>query len=500
MKKLISLIAGFILASVLMMAQSGQWERTGVKEYGTGGYDRNGKSERIDNRYSNGSFNSEIKSNDANKGYIIFRKATFSTPAASYKPGASFTVNMSMSVKLHRGSGITPSGTAGAAIVYGEAGSNTSVNPALSLKGRDQQGSKSLSVTFPTRQGAGSDVVSIVYSCLDMKVVYRYKWVSNDPAPVQVMEPQVTEEAPVIRTDPEPVADPEPVVEEIETTEPVFGIVHEDDEDMGCLGEMDLDSEAWPESEQVETSVEDEQQYEEKPSRKDNKSKASKSKSGKKAKSRRAVQPKSKMDQVLFSFFGKDFTLKETLLYGGGGLLGILLIVLLLVLLLRKGDPEKKAAKEAARAEAMAAAQAAAAERKAAMEKAAAERKAAMEKAAAERKAQAEAAMAARQAAAAEAKEKAEKAAAERKAAMEKAAAERKAQAEAAMAARQAAAAEAKAKAEAAAKAPAAEAPAAKEEPAAPAEAKPTPRFCEACGAPLEPGAKFCGQCGHKIG
>lgn len=484
MKRILSLIGGLLLAAVIGLAQ-GKWEQVGVSQYGTGGINRSG--ERIDNSYNAGKFNSEVKSTSKNNPYVYFRKGQFSVPAKTYQPGQTLTVSMSLSVRRHSGSG-TPKGSAGATLVGGQAGQGTSVPSQISVSGKDAAKSGSVEMAIPSRSQAGNNF-SIVYSCFDIKVVYLYRWVEDKPAAESVREPVVAAEAPVL---PEIQLTEEEVLDSIQANE---GIVLPDDTIL-----PPADSAFFEESfedESVDASI---------------------------AEAAEALK-EADTDTVL-SLLGFDLTKKDLILYGIIGGLGLLVLILLLVLLFRK-NPAKKAAKEEARkaaAEAKAAAKAEAAEKAAAAKaerdaKLAEQRAAAAEKAAAAKAAQ-EAKRAelkaAQEAKAAELKQKQEAAKAEReaklagaKAAQEAKRAELQAAQEAKRAelkaAQEAKAAELKAKREAAlaAKAAATAAAAAKAEAPKPEE-KPAEKpagkkFCENCGAPLDPDAVFCENCGTKV-
>ncbi len=484
MKRILSLIGGLLLAAVIGLAQ-GKWEQVGVSQYGTGGINRSG--ERIDNSYNAGKFNSEVKSTSKNNPYVYFRKGQFSVPAKTYQPGQTLTVSMSLSVRRHSGSG-TPKGSAGATLVGGQAGQGTSVPSQISVSGKDAAKSGSVEMAIPSRSQAGNNF-SIVYSCFDIKVVYLYRWVEDKPAAESVREPVVAAEAPVL---PEIQLTEEEVLDSIQANE---GIVLPDDTILPPADSAFFEESL--EDEPVDASI---------------------------AEAAEALK-EADTDTVL-SLLGFDLTKKDLILYGIIGGLGLLVLILLLVLLFRK-NPAKKAAKEEARkaaAEAKAAAKAEAAEKAAAAKaerdaKLAEQRAAAAEKAAAAKAAQ-EAKRAelkaAQEAKAAELKQKQEAAKAEReaklagaKAAQEAKRAELQAAQEAKRAelkaAQEAKAAELKAKREAAlaAKAAATAAAAAKAEAPKPEE-KPAEKpagkkFCENCGAPLDPDAVFCENCGTKV-
>ena len=499
MKRILSLIGGLLLAAVIGLAQ-GKWEQVGVSQYGTGGINRSG--ERIDNSYNAGKFNSEVKSTSKNNPYVYFRKGQFSVPAKTYQPGQTLTVSMSLSVKRHSGNG-TPKGSAGATLVGGQAGQGTSVPSQISVSGKDAAKSGSVEMAIPSRSQAGNNF-SIVYSCFDIKVVYLYRWVEDKPAAESVREPVVAAEAPVL---PEIQLTEEEVLDSIQANE---GIVLPDDTIL-----PPADSAFFEES--LEDELVDASYIAEV---------AEALQNGELTKEGVKNALKEADTDTVLSLLGFDLTKKDLILYGIIGGLGLLVLILLLVLLFRK-NPAKKAAKEEARkaaAEAKAAAKAEAAEKAAAAKaerdaKLAEQRAAATEKVAAAKAAQ-EAKRAelkaAQEAKVAELKQKQEAAKAEReaklagaKAAQEAKRAELQAAQEAKRAelkaAQEAKAAELKAKREAAlaAKAAATAAAAAKTEAPKPEE-KPAEKpagkkFCENCGAPLDPDAVFCENCGTKV-
>lgn len=499
MKRILSLIGGLLLAAVIGLAQ-GKWEQVGVSQYGTGGINRSG--ERIDNSYNAGKFNSEVKSTSKNNPYVYFRKGQFSVPAKTYQPGQTLTVSMSLSVKRHSGNG-TPKGSAGATLVGGQAGQGTSVPSQISVSGKDAAKSGSVEMVIPSRSQAGNNF-SIVYSCFDIKVVYLYRWVEDKPAAESVREPVVAAEAPVL---PEIQLTEEEVLDSIRANE---GIVLPDDTILPPADSAFFEESL--EDEPVDASYIAEA--------------AEALQNGELTKEGVKNALKEADTDTVLSLLGFDLTKKDLILYGIIGGLGLLVLILLLVLLFRK-NPAKKAAKEEARkaaAEAKAAAKAEAAEKaaaakaerdaklaeqraaatektaaaKAAQEAKRAELKAAQEAKAAELKQKQEAAKAEREAklagakAAQEAKRAELQAAqeakrAELKAAQEAKAAELKAKREAALAAKAAATAAAAAKAEA---------PKPEEKPAEKPVGK---KFCENCGAPLDPDAVFCENCGTKV-
>lgn len=499
MKRILSLIGGLLLAAVIGLAQ-GKWEQVGVSQYGTGGINRSG--ERIDNSYNAGKFNSEVKSTSKNNPYVYFRKGQFSVPAKTYQPGQTLTVSMSLSVKRHSGNG-TPKGSAGATLVGGQAGQGTSVPSQISVSGKDAAKSGSVEMAIPSRSQAGNNF-SIVYSCFDIKVVYLYRWVEDKPAAESVREPVVAAEAPVL---PEIQLTEEEVLDSIRANE---GIMLPDDTILPPADSAFFEESL--EDEPVDASYIAEA--------------AEALQNGELTKEGVKNALKEADTDTVLSLLGFDLTKKDLILYGIIGGLGLLVLILLLVLLFRK-NPAKKAAKEEARkaaAEAKAAAKAEAAEkaaaakaerdaklaeqRAAATEKAAAakaaqeakraelqaaqeakraELKAAQEAKAAELKQKQEAAKTEREAKLAEAKAAQEAKRAELKAAQEAKAAELKAKREAALAAKAAATAAAAAKAEA---------PKPEEKPAEKPAGK---KFCENCGAPLDPDAVFCENCGTKV-
>ena len=499
MKRILSLIGGLLLAAVIGLAQ-GKWEQVGVSQYGTGGINRSG--ERIDNSYNAGKFNSEVKSTSKNNPYVYFRKGQFSVPAKTYQPGQTLTVSMSLSVKRHSGNG-TPKGSAGATLVGGQAGQGTSVPSQISVSGKDAAKSGSVEIAIPSRSQAGNNF-SIVYSCFDIKVVYLYRWVEDKPAAESVREPVVAAEAPVL---PEIQLTEEEVLDSIRANE---GIMLPDDTILPPADSAFFEESL--EDEPVDASYIAEA--------------AEALQNGELTKEGVKNALKEADTDTVLSLLGFDLTKKDLILYGIIGGLGLLVLILLLVLLFRK-NPAKKAAKEEARkaaAEAKAAAKAEAAEkaaaakaerdaklaeqRAAATEKAAAakaaqeakraelqaaqeakraELKAAQEAKAAELKQKQEAAKTEREAKLAEAKAAQEAKRAELKAAQEAKAAELKAKREAALAAKAAATAAAAAKAEA---------PKPEEKPAEKPAGK---KFCENCGAPLDPDAVFCENCGTKV-
>ena len=523
MKKFFTLFSGLLLAAVIGLAQ-GKWEQSSVIPYGTGGINRSG--ERIDNSYSAGKFNSEVKSTSKNNPYVYFRKAQFSVPGKTFRPGDTFTVNMNLTVKRHSGNG-TPKGNAGAVIVNGKAGQGASVPSQISVSGKDAAKSGSATLSIPSHSAAGNNF-SIVYSCFDIKVVYLYQWVEDKP--VATEQPARTEERVVVADEPAlPQKNPgtDELVMPDDTILPPADSVAAMDYDFAEADSsaflVDNDT-VFPEEENL---PQEETLFPEKVK----------------------ATPKDADEEIFLSLFGMNFTKKDTIMYGIICGLGLLVLVLLLVLLFRK-NPAKKAAKEEAKkaaAEAKASAKAEAAEKAAAAKAAAAEKAAAMkaeqeaklaeQKAAAAEKAAA--AKAAQEAAKAEAAEKAAAAKAEREAKLaeqkEKAAAmkaereaklaeqkaaqaakqeELKAAREAKLAeqkaAQEAKMAELKAKKEAAAaaaaakaaeqKAKATEAPKPEPKPEEkPAEAPAAQRFCENCGAPLAPDAAFCENCGTKV-
>lgn len=499
MKRILSLIGGLLLAAVIGLAQ-GKWEQVGVSQYGTGGINRSG--ERIDNSYNAGKFNSEVKSTSKNNPYVYFRKGQFSVPAKTYQPGQTLTVSMSLSVKRHSGNG-TPKGSAGATLVGGQAGQGTSVPSQISVSGKDAAKSGSVEMAIPSRSQAGNNF-SIVYSCFDIKVVYLYRWVEDKPAAESVREPVVAAEAPVL---PEIQLTEEEVLDSIQANE---GIMLPDDTILPPADSAFFEESL--EDEPVDASYIAEA--------------AEALQNGELTKEGVKNALKEADTDTVLSLLGFDLTKKDLILYGIIGGLGLLVLILLLVLLFRK-NPAKKAAKEEARkaaAEAKAAAKAEAAEKAAAAKaerdaKLAEQRAAATEKAAAAKAAQ-EAKRAelkaAQEAKVAELKQKQEAAKAEReaklagaKAAQEAKRAELQAAQEAKRAelkaAQEAKAAELKAKREAAlaAKAAATAAAAAKAEAPKPEE-KPAEKpvgkkFCENCGAPLDPDAVFCENCGTKV-
>lgn len=499
MKRILSLIGGLLLAAVIGLAQ-GKWEQVGVSQYGTGGINRSG--ERIDNSYNAGKFNSEVKSTSKNNPYVYFRKGQFSVPAKTYQPGQTLTVSMSLSVKRHSGNG-TPKGSAGATLVGGQAGQGTSVPSQISVSGKDAAKSGSVEMAIPSRSQAGNNF-SIVYSCFDIKVVYLYRWVEDKPAAESVREPVVAAEAPVL---PEIQLTEEEVQDSIRANE---GIMLPDDTILPPADSAFFEESL--EDEPVDASYIAEA--------------AEALQNGELTKEGVKNALKEADTDTVLSLLGFDLTKKDLILYGIIGGLGLLVLILLLVLLFRK-NPAKKAAKEEARkaaAEAKAAAKAEAAEKAAAAKaerdaKLAEQRAAATEKAAAAKAAQ-EAKRAelkaAQEAKVAELKQKQEAAKAEReakqaeaKAAQEAKRAELQAAQEAKRAelksAQEAKAAELKAKREAAlaAKAAATAAAAAKAEAPKPEE-KPAEKpvgkkFCENCGAPLDPDAVFCENCGTKV-
>ena len=483
MKRLTTLLAALVIATLPVLAQSGKWERASVTPYGTG---RTTSGDVVtEHVYSNGSFNSEMKSNTGK--FVYFRKGYFNEPAASYRPGQTFTVNMRLTLKRHSGNG-KPSGTAGADLVSGAGGRNTSISPDIKISGVDTEKSASVQLNIPSRAAAGKDQMSIVYQCLDMTVVYLYKWV---PDQKEEPKPQEQAEAPKQKGLPEPEAQPE--VEEPVVDEPAAPAQEEDaynwDEPAEAVsGDDDFDD--WGD---FDTPMTEED--------------AMKMMAGA---AKDAVKEKvsSTMDKVLFSAFGKDFTMKETIIYGGGGLLGLIILIILLCLIFRS-NPQKKAAKQAAKQAAMAQA----AQMRAQQQAARAEAQRAQQEAMAARKAEMEAKRA-------EAMKAQQEAAAARKAEMEakRAAAMAAAQARRAGAAAPQAAAPAPQPQPAPAPAPApqpqptpapapqpAPAPAPQPAPAPviPSEAKessaPAVRFCENCGAKLDPDAAFCPECGSKV-
>lgn len=448
MKRIISLIGGLLLAAVIGLAQ-GKWEQVGVSQYGTGGINRSG--ERIDNSYNAGKFNSEVKSTSKNNPYVYFRKGQFSVPAKTYQPGQTLTVSMSLSVKRHSGNG-TPKGSAGATLVGGQAGQGTSVPSQISVSGKDAAKSGSVEMAIPSRSQAGNNF-SIVYSCFDIKVVYLYRWVEDKPAAESVREPVVAAEAPVL---PEIQLTEEEVQDSIRANE---GIMLPDDTILPPADSAFFEESL--EDEPVDASYIAEA--------------AEALQNGELTKEGVKNALKEADTDTVLSLLGFDLTKKDLILYGIIGGLGLLVLILLLVLLFRK-NPAKKAAKEEARkaaAEAKAAAKAEAAE-KAAAAKAERDAKLAEQRAAATEKT-----------AAAKAAQEAKRA--ELKAAQEAKAAELKAKREAALAAKAAATAAAAAKAEA---------PKPEEKPAEKPAGK---KFCENCGAPLDPDAVFCENCGTKV-
>ena len=458
MKRFITLLSGLFLAALIGLAQ-GKWEQVSVTPYGTGGINRSG--ERIDNSYSAGKFSSEVKSTSKNNPYVYFRKAQFSVPGKTFRPGETFTVSMNLTVKRHSGNG-TPKGNAGAVIVNGKAGQGTSVPTQVSVSGKDAAKSGSVTLSVPSHSAAGNNF-SIVYSCFDIKVVYLYRWAEDKPAAAE--QPARIEEIPV-------VAD-ELVMPDDTILPPADSVAFEEEP---VFEFPDVDSLALqmhpnvPTIDSLKISVQ-------------------------------SVHEVFTPD-IYLSIFCLDLTKKDTILYGIIAGLGLLLLILLLVLIFRK-NPAKKAAKEEAKkaaAEAKAAARAEAAEKAAAAKAAAAEKAAAM-KAEREAKLAEQKAAAAEKAAAAKAEREAklaeQKAAqeakrAELKAVQEAKAAELKAKKEAAAAAAAAKAAEQKARA--------AEKPV--EKPAEKPAEEPKPagkRFCENCGAPLDADAAFCDNCGTKV-
>lgn len=473
MKRIITLFGGLLLTAVICLAQ-GKWEQASVTPYGTGGINSN--KERIDNSYNAGKFNSEVKSTSKNDPYVYFRKGQFSVPARTYQPGASVPVSISLTVKRHSGKG-TPKGNAGAVIVNGKAGQGTSVPNAVSISGKDAAKSGNVTLTVPTHSAAGNNF-SIVYSCFDIKVVYLYRWVEDKPVveqPVVVDEPVQTGE--VESTDVIVLPD-DTILPPADSTAAFEGFPEEVDS-LTLLMEQGInpfEEEPEPEESPVEEPAE---------------------KAAKAADS-----------EVFLSILGFDLTKKDTIVYGIIAGLGLLVLILLLILIFRK-NPAKKAAKEEARkadAEAKAAAKAEAAEKAAAAKaerdaklaeaKAAAAEKAAAAKAAQEAKrAELQAAQeakraelkAAQEAKVAELKQKQEAAKAEREAKLAEAKAAQEAKREAALAAKAAATAAAAAKAEA---------PKPEEKPAEKPVGK---KFCENCGAPLDPDAVFCENCGAKV-
>lgn len=488
MKRILSLIGGLLLAAVIGLAQ-GKWEQVGVSQYGTGGINRSG--ERIDNSYNAGKFNSEVKSTSKNNPYVYFRKGQFSVPAKTYQPGQTLTVSMSLSVRRHSGSG-TPKGSAGATLVGGQAGQGTSVPSQISVSGKDAAKSGSVEMAIPSRSQAGNNF-SIVYSCFDIKVVYLYRWVEDKAAAESVQELVVAAEAPVL---PEIQLTEEEVLDSIQANEE--GIMLPDDTILPPADSAFFEESL--EDEPVDASIAEA---------------AEALQNGELTKEGVKNALKEADTDTVLSLLGFDLTKKDLILYGIIGGLGLLVLILLLVLLFRK-NPAKKAAKEEARkaaAEAKAAAKAEAAE-KAAAAKAERDAKLAEQRAAAAEKAAA--AKAAQEAKAVELKQKQEAAKAEReaklagaKAAQEAKRAELQAAQEAKRAelkaAQEAKAAELKAKREAAlaAKAAATAAAAAKAEAPKPEE-KPAEKpagkkFCENCGAPLDPDAVFCENCGTKV-
>ena len=499
MKRILSLIGGLLLAAVIGLAQ-GKWEQVGVSQYGTGGINRSG--ERIDNSYNAGKFNSEVKSTSKNNPYVYFRKGQFSVPAKTYQPGQTLTVSMSLSVKRHSGNG-TPKGSAGATLVGGQAGQGTSVPSQISVSGKDAAKSGSVEMAIPSRSQAGNNF-SIVYSCFDIKVVYLYRWVEDKPAAESVREPVVAAEAPVL---PEIQLTEEEVQDSFRANE---GIMLTDDTILPPADSAFFEESL--EDEPVDASYIAEA--------------AEALQNGELTKEGVKNALKEADTDTVLSLLGFDLTKKDLILYGIIGGLGLLVLILLLVLLFRK-NPAKKAAKEEARkaaAEAKAAAKAEAAEKAAAAkaerdaklaeQRAAATEKAAAAKAAQEAKrAELQAAQeakraelkAAQEAKAAELKQKQEAAKTEREAKLAEAKAAQEAKRAELKAAQEAKAAELKAKREAAlaAKAAATDAAAAKAEAPKPEE-KPAEKpagkkFCENCGAPLDPDAVFCENCGTKV-
>ena len=499
MKRILSLIGGLLLAAVIGLAQ-GKWEQVGVSQYGTGGINRSG--ERIDNSYNAGKFNSEVKSTSKNNPYVYFRKGQFSVPAKTYQPGQTLTVSMSLSVKRHSGNG-TPKGSAGATLVGGQAGQGTSVPSQISVSGKDAAKSGSVEMAIPSRSQAGNNF-SIVYSCFDIKVVYLYRWVEDKPAAESVREPVVAAEAPVL---PEIQLTEEEVQDSFRANE---GIMLPDDTILPPADSAFFEESL--EDEPVDASYIAEA--------------AEALQNGELTKEGVKNALKEADTDTVLSLLGFDLTKKDLILYGIIGGLGLLVLILLLVLLFRK-NPAKKAAKEEARkaaAEAKAAAKAEAAEKAAAAkaerdaklaeQRAAATEKAAAAKAAQEAKrAELQAAQeakraelkAAQEAKAAELKQKQEAAKTEREAKLAEAKAAQEAKRAELKAAQEAKAAELKAKREAAlaAKAAATDAAAAKAEAPKPEE-KPAEKpagkkFCENCGAPLDPDAVFCENCGTKV-
>lgn len=437
MKRILSLIGGLLLAAVIGLAQ-GKWEQVGVSQYGTGGINRSG--ERIDNSYNAGKFNSEVKSTSKNNPYVYFRKGQFSVPAKTYQPGQTLTVSMSLSVKRHSGNG-TPKGSAGATLVGGQAGQGTSVPSQISVSGKDAAKSGSVEMAIPSRSQAGNNF-SIVYSCFDIKVVYLYRWVEDKPAAESVREPVVAAEAPVL---PEIQLTEEEVLDSIQANE---GIMLPDDTILPPADSAFFEESL--EDEPVDASYIAEA--------------AEALQNGELTKEGVKNALKEADTDTVLSLLGFDLTKKDLILYGIIGGLGLLVLILLLVLLFRK-NPAKKAAKEEAR-------------------KAAAEAKAAAKAEAAEKAA---AAKAERDAKLAEQRAAATEKAAAAKAAQEAKRAELKAKREAALAAKAAATAAAAAKAEA---------PKPEEKPAEKPAGK---KFCENCGAPLDPDAVFCENCGTKV-
>lgn len=437
MKRILSLIGGLLLAAVIGLAQ-GKWEQVGVSQYGTGGINRSG--ERIDNSYNAGKFNSEVKSTSKNNPYVYFRKGQFSVPAKTYQPGQTLTVSMSLSVKRHSGNG-TPKGGAGATLVGGQAGQGTSVPSQISVSGKDAAKSGSVEMAIPSRSQAGNNF-SIVYSCFDIKVVYLYRWVEDKPAAESVRELVVAAEAPVL---PEIQLTEEEVLDSIQANE---GIMLPDDTILPPADSAFFEESL--EDEPVDASYIAEA--------------AEALQNGELTKEGVKNALKEADTDTVLSLLGFDLTKKDLILYGIIGGLGLLVLILLLVLLFRK-NPAKKAAKEEAR-------------------KAAAEAKAAAKAEAAEKAA---AAKAERDAKLAEQRAAATEKAAAAKAAQEAKRAELKAKREAALAAKAAATAAAAAKAEA---------PKPEEKPAEKPAGK---KFCENCGAPLDPDAVFCENCGTKV-
>ena len=448
MKKFLTLLCGLLFAAVIGFAQ-GKWEQAGVTPYGTGGVNRSG--ERIDNSYNAGSFKSEVKSNDKNNPYVYFRNGRFNTPPKTFRPGETFTVEMSLSLKRHSGSG-TPNGTAGAAVVNGKAGSGTSVSNAINISGKDKQKGATVTLTVPTRSAAGGQF-SIVYACLDMKVVYLYKWV----------EPEKTAVAPV---------EAGPAVEEPEQ-EMYDGPMGEETGEEGLY----LDDGTILPPEDGDEPAEEPESVEETAPAGDFVLPAFPETSGPAVSEADAGKVESVIEAWIYEKLGFELTRKELILYGIIAGLGLLLLILLLILLFRK-NPEKKAAKRAAK-EAAAGQKAAA--RAEAAEKAAAAR--------AEREAKLAEQKAAQEAKLAEQKAAQEAKRAELKAAQEAKRAELKAAQEAKLAEQKAKLAERKAALEA----KQAEQKAAQEEPQG-------KRFCEHCGAELAPDAAFCENCGTKVG